>query len=128
MTDEQSLTTAPAPIPSPKKFAVVKELTNKISAQLRTLGSPYKKLIRVLLIVLGSLFALLVVLLAVSAIKNQQRVRSSLVFPSPTGAPTATPEANTTEEKLKILKDNIFKLDVYQGRLSPPTVKFDSAF
>lgn len=120
-TNQAPITPPPAPQPPrPKILDLVKEVAKKIYEN--------KKIFRLMIIVLGILLLVTVAGLIFSAAKNRGQIKTAV---SPT--PQATLQASEKNEdenitKLKLLKEKILNLDIYQKRLSPPSVNFNISF
>lgn len=87
-----------------------------------------KKLFRLTVIILGIMFIIIVVGSLFSVFRNQRKPKT---LASPTSQPTKifeNLEANKNAEQLKNLKEKILNLDIYQKRLTPPTIDFKVDF
>lgn len=126
---QETPTQNPTPVPTERGFGPLKERIKKAYSQIPLLATPYKKLIKAFLIVLGLLLATTLVLAGFSLLsrRGEERVTSSISTPAPSAA-SEDKEADENEVRLEALKDRVFKLDLYQGHLSPPVLRFDSSF
>lgn len=110
---------APTPV-LPKFFDLLKDVFKKFREN--------KKLFRLAVILLGAMFIIIIVGFFFSVFKNRGGPEVAV---SPTPQPTQifeNPEANKNIEKLKNLKEKMFNIDIYQKRLSPPTINFKVDF
>jgi len=120
-TNQAPITPSPVPQPiRPKILDLVKGVAKKMYEN--------KKIFRLMIIILGALLLVTIAGLIFSAAKNRGQIKIA-VSPTPQATLQAL-EKNEDENitKLKLLKEKIFNLDIYQKRLSPPSLNFDISF
>lgn len=72
---------------------------------------------------------LIIITGAIFSVFRNKNVSTPSVSPTPeVTSQTQSPEADETEAKLKILRDSVFSLDVYQKKLAPPVFDFKISF
>lgn len=87
-----------------------------------------KKIFKVMLVAVG-LVVLIAAMGTIASFIKRQKVTLPIVSPTPVITPEAVvPEITETEARLKTLKEDVFSLDVYQKRLSPPVFDFKISF
>ena len=120
----------PPPVPQPirpKISDLVKEVFKKFYEKNSVSGNG-KKIFRLVVAIFGVLILVIVAGLIFSASKNGGEIK---LFSPPTPEATIVPGKESEDEnitKLKGLKEKIFNLDIYQKRLSPPSVNFTISF
>lgn len=120
MNDQNPISNQVSLTPKPKVGDLVKDVFKKFYQN--------KK---IFWLVVG-LFVILVFITIVGlifSITNGQVKKPVTVAPTPqTASISKIKSTDETEQALKALKERIFDLDIYQKRLTPPSVKFDIAF
>jgi hypothetical protein len=110
---------------APKPKAKIKDQVKETYLKVKD-----KKMFKILAVLFGIIFLLIVVGSIYSIVKNSNRNQAVLPSPSPqaTAPVMLTEESKKSKSTLEELKSKILNLDVNQKHLTPPNIDFDISF